>query len=212
MRATDFSPPVEFAQADLHVGRVNGDGGEITGGGCEGVEAPVRGLIRIAVNGTEHGLFIPRNFMACQHVDDAVARGFHEGFLARPEIQKRGGLFRGIQCFERSSFAVGEESSGNRHGVTHRAEDFNVNADFGVPRNGDERQCAGVREVEFQPRWIWSSEGGFAVRAGVEFYFRCRLIEMRGKNLPERGVREDVMAACRVIAIAGGAFQFIRGK
>ena len=131
---------------------LDGQRADEAGGRGQRMESPERGRLQIA--GNAHQLRRPpggqRHFNFGQRIGDPFAGRFQIGLLARPAMEKRLRKLILRQVIEQRVFVRGKESGGDLVDFRNRKDAFDVNAECGLARHGEEGQAVRVRQVEMK--------------------------------------------------------------
>lgn len=121
----------------------------MTGIGGQWMELPLRWIIVIQPDDPRRrGRY--RQVQAIQAERDASPRCLEHRFLARPQLQKRGLLFRRLQRRERCDFFRMKKPLRELHGMRARSKALEVDTGSNTACHGDQCRIAAVRPIELQ--------------------------------------------------------------
>ena len=136
---------------------------------------------------------------AVERSAETFAGGFDESLLASPALEESTGI--GVAGAQTGQFG-GVELLRERKSVGELANGFEVDAETAGAGDSDQREGAGVREVEVNGP---ACKIRLAVRAFVKHQRRRRAGKDRTEDHPQRGVGDDVAVAVLRVDEARGA-------
>src|SRR6185312_2959988 len=150
-----------------------------------------------------------RHIELVQRDREAVAQGFHVGFLSCPEIEKTDVAQEWRQGENSRDFSGREETGGYFFDFDGGVQTFDVDAEFYVEADCVESLAGRMGEVELKRL---AGEERFALRAVVEADDGGIRAEITGESVTEKSAAGDVAIAVSFELESSGACELVFGQ